>query len=75
MLATLVLYMTPKSALPGLQVVLSTSEKNVNIHLQRKTDRPDMVSYILSHKKSSPKTGMSEAEMIANSMAVIVGGE
>jgi hypothetical protein len=75
MLATLVLYMTPKSALPGLQVVLSTSEKNVNIHLQRKTDRPDMMSYILSHKKSSPETGMSEAEMIANSMAVIVGGE
>jgi hypothetical protein len=75
MLATLVSYMTPKSALAGLQSALSTSEKNVNIHLQRKTDRPDMVSYILSHNKSSPENGMSEAEMIANSMAAIVGGE
>jgi hypothetical protein len=64
--------MTPKSALPGLQVVLSISEKNVSIHLRH---LPDMMSYILSHKKSSPETGMSEAEMIANSMAVIVGGE
>jgi cytochrome P450 len=33
-----------------------------------------MVSYILSHNKSSPETGISEAEMIANTMAVIVGG-
>jgi cytochrome P450 len=73
-LATLVSYITPKSALAGLQLVLSTSEKNVKDRLQRKIDRPDMMSYILTHNKSSPETSMSEAEMISNSMAVIVGG-
>ena len=33
-----------------------------------------MMSYIISHNKSSPETSMSESEMIANSMAVIVAG-
>ncbi|PMD45048.1 cytochrome P450 [Hyaloscypha variabilis F] len=74
LLATFVSYITPKSALVGLQLVLSTSEKNVKIRLQRKTNRPDMMSYILSHNKTSPENSMSEAEMIANSMAIIVAG-
>jgi hypothetical protein len=66
--------MTPKSVLASLQLVLSISEQNVNNRLKRKTDSLDMVSYILSQNKSSPETGISEAEMIANTMAVIVGG-
>jgi len=73
-LATLVSYITPKSALAGLQLVLSTSEKNVKNCLKRKTDRPDMMSYILSHNEASPEASISEAEMIANSMAIIVAG-
>jgi cytochrome P450 len=74
MLVTLVSYITPKSALAGLQLVLSTSEKNVQNRLQRKTDRPDMMSYILSHNQTSPDARISESEIIANSMAVIVAG-
>lgn len=73
-LATLIAYITPKSALAGLQLVLSTSENNVRNRLRRKTEQPDMMSYILSHNKTSPETSMSEAEMIANSMAVIIAG-
>jgi cytochrome P450 len=74
MLATLVSYIMPKSALASLQLVLSTSEKNIQSRLQRKADRPDMMSYILSHNQTSPDTRISESEMIANSMAVIVAG-
>jgi cytochrome P450 len=73
-LATLVAYITPKSALAGLQLVLSTSEKNVIKRLQRKTELPDMMSYILSYNETTPESSMSEAEMIANSMAVIIAG-
>ncbi|KAE9375433.1 isotrichodermin C-15 hydroxylase [Stipitochalara longipes BDJ] len=73
-LATLVSYITPNSALAGLKLVLSTSEKNVKTRLQRKTDRPDMMYYILSHNKTSSETSMLEEEMIANSMAIVVAG-
>ncbi|KAE8452791.1 hypothetical protein EG329_013063 [Mollisiaceae sp. DMI_Dod_QoI] len=73
-LKTFVSWITPKSALAGLKLVLDTSEQNVKARLARKSDRPDMMSYILSHNESSPSTRMTEDEMIANSMAVIVGG-
>jgi cytochrome P450 len=73
-LKTLLSYITPASALAGLRLVLETSKKNVQAGLARKTDRPDMMSYILSHNETSPLTRMTEDEMIANSMAVIVAG-
>lgn len=67
-------YITPASALAGLKLVLDTSEQNVKARLARKTDRPDMMSYILSHNETSPSTRMTEEEMIANSVGIIVGG-
>ncbi|KAF8863522.1 cytochrome P450 [Acephala macrosclerotiorum] len=73
-LKTLVGYITPASALAGLKLVLDTSEQNVKARLAHKSNRPDMMSYILSHNQSSPSTAMTEEEMIANSMAVIVAG-
>ncbi|CZR53260.1 related to cytochrome P450 CYP3/CYP5/CYP6/CYP9 subfamilies [Phialocephala subalpina] len=73
-LKTLVGYITPASALAGLKLVLDTSKRNVKTRLARKSDRPDMMSYILAHNEFSPSTRMSEEEMIANSMAVIVAG-
>ena len=73
-LERLVSYITPKSALAGLNLVLSTSETNVKSRLRRKTDRADIMSYIMQHNTSSPETGISEAEMITNSMALIVAG-
>ncbi|KAH7407559.1 cytochrome P450 ClCP1 [Cadophora sp. MPI-SDFR-AT-0126] len=73
-LEKLVSYITPKSALAGLNLVLTTSEANVKSRLRRKPDRPDIMSYILQHNELSPETGMSEAEMIMNSMALIVAG-
>lgn len=65
---------TPASALAGLRLVIDTSAQNVKARLARKTDRPDMMSYILSNNESSPSTRMTQGEMIANSMTVIVGG-
>lgn len=73
-LNTLVSYVTPKSALAGLNLVLETSAENVRKRLERKTDRPDMMSYILAHNEANPSQSISEEEMMANSMALIIAG-
>lgn len=73
-LNTLVSYITPKLALEGLNLVLRTSAENVRTRLEKQTDRPDMMSYILAHNKSNPEDSLSEEEMAANSMALIIAG-
>ena len=42
--------------------------------LKLKTDRPDIMSYILAHNDASPDTRMSEPEMEFNSMALTIAG-
>lgn len=74
MLKALVVAITPSSAMWGLRMVLSTTEEKVKVRLNKKTERPDFISYILSHNDTSPSSKISEEEMIANSMALIVAG-
>lgn len=74
LLKNLLSHTTPAYGLTGLKLVLDTSEQNVKARLARKTDRPDMMSYLLSYNESSPSAPMAEEEMIANSLAIIVGG-
>jgi cytochrome P450 len=73
-LNTLISYITPKSALAGLNLVLRTSTENVRRRLESKTDRPDMMSSILAHNEANPSLSMSEEEMVANSMALVIAG-
>lgn len=73
-LNTLVSYITPKSALEGLNLVLTTSAENVRKRLESKAERPDMMSSILAHNDANPSQSLSEEEMVANSMALIIAG-
>jgi hypothetical protein len=70
----LIPYITPKSAMTGLSMVLSTASENVRVRLKSTTQRPDIMSYIFSHNKDIPTTGLSEGEMEANSMALVIAG-
>jgi len=70
----LIPYITPKSAMAALIMVMETGESNVKQRLSRKTDRKDVISYILANNESSPSTVMSEPEMVQNSTALIVAG-
>lgn len=74
LLNKLVSYFTPKFALEGLNLVLRTSAENVRNRLGSETDRPDIMSFILAHNEVNPSQALSEGEMVANSMALIIAG-
>lgn len=66
--------MMPASARASLELVLTTSKTNVENRLGRKTDRPDFMYYLMAYNEANPGTALSEAEIVANSMTLIVGG-
>ena len=63
---------TPKSALTGLNLMLTTSAENVRERLENDTDRPDMMSYVLAYDEANLSQSMSEEEMVANSLAIVI---
>ncbi|MCJ1240351.1 hypothetical protein MMC14_008353 [Varicellaria rhodocarpa] len=73
-LRDLAMYITPKSAMAGLNLVVSTSERNVKERLSRKASQPDFISYVLAHNETYPSAALSEQEIVANSTTLIVGG-
>ena len=73
-LNALVSFITPKSALAGLKFVLNMSAENVSKRLEITTERPDMMSYILAYNEANPSQSISEEEMIANSMTIVIAG-
>ncbi|MCJ1245733.1 hypothetical protein MMC30_002937 [Trapelia coarctata] len=73
-LRTVAQMFTPKSAMAGLNMVISTSERNVNERLLKKTESLDFMSYVMAHNKAHPSAALSEKEMVANSTTLIVGG-
>jgi cytochrome P450 len=70
----LLMKITPESAMADLQFALSTSHEKVQERLSRNSDRPDIISHIVAHNKTSPDIGLSQGEIEANSMAIIVAG-
>ncbi|KAK9427306.1 cytochrome P450 monooxygenase [Lipomyces doorenjongii] len=70
----LLMKITPESAMADLHFALSTTHEKVQERLSRESDRPDMISHIVAHNKASPGTGLSQGEIEANSMAIIVAG-
>jgi len=67
LLNALVPFMTPKSALAGLNEVFNTARRNVQARLRRETERPDMMTFM-------EKGDMSEEEIVSNSTVSIVAG-
>jgi cytochrome P450 len=65
---------TPKSAMSDLHSVLDTTHAKVKARLANPTERRDMISHVLEHNKTSPEMELSQGEIEANSMAIIVGG-
>jgi cytochrome P450 len=66
LLNALVPYVTPKSALAGLNLVFDTARENVRARLKRKMGRPDVMSFV--------ETGEMSEEIVANSTVLIVAG-
>ena len=69
----LIPYVTPKSAMAALHMVMETADSNVKQRLSRKTNRKDVILYVLAYNQSS-KPVVSEGEMIQNSTALIIAG-
>jgi cytochrome P450 len=70
----LVSILTPKSAMDGLNFVIDTSQINVRKRLASKSPRPDFMSYILAFNEETPSQALSNDEMVAASMTLIVAG-
>lgn len=65
---------TPESAMSDLHSVLDTTHTKVKARLAQPTERRDMISYVLEHNKTYPEMELTQGEIEANSMAIIVGG-
>ena len=66
--------MMPASSRASLEFVVRTSEKNVENRLGRRIDRPDFMYYLMAYNDANPSDTLSKAEIVANSMNLIVGG-
>lgn len=71
---SLLMKITPKSAMADLEFALSTAHEKVQERLSYESDRPDIIAHVIAHNKASPETGLSRGEIEANSMAIIVAG-
>ncbi|RDL34574.1 Cytochrome P450 ClCP1 [Venustampulla echinocandica] len=65
---------TPKSAMADLEQALATAHSKVKDRLSREPDHPDIMTHVIEHNKLSPETGLSQGEIEANSMAIVVAG-
>ena len=73
-LSTLISWITPKSALAGLKLVLSFGAEKVKARLECEVDKRDFMSSMIAHNTANPSTALSEEEMAANSTTLIIGG-
>lgn len=67
LLNALVPYVTPKSALAGLNLVFGMARENVQARLKMQTERPDVMSFM-------EKGDLTEEEIVSNSTVLIVAG-
>ncbi|PQE22673.1 cytochrome P450 1 protein [Rutstroemia sp. NJR-2017a BVV2] len=74
LLHTILMKITPASALRDLRQALETGHLKVQDRLQHDVDCRDIMSHVIDHNRSSPETGLSTGEIEMNSMAVIVAG-
>ncbi|KAL8665787.1 MAG: hypothetical protein Q9202_001909 [Teloschistes flavicans] len=73
-LAGLISWITPQSALAGLDLVKSVGASNVRACLERGSDGRDFMSCMMAHNTASPSASLSEQEMAATSTNLIIGG-
>ena len=59
---------------PPILAVVETAQRKVAERLSRKTDRPDMISYITSQSEAGLKQGLTPGEIEMNSFVVIAAG-
>lgn len=65
---------TPKSAMADLEQALATAHSKVKDRLSREPDHPDIMAHVIEHNKLSPEAALSQGEIEANSMAIVVAG-
>ncbi|KAF7941446.1 hypothetical protein BELL_0061g00170 [Botrytis elliptica] len=74
LLEAFLMKITPDSALRDLRQALETGHLKVQDRLSHDVDRPDIMSHIIDHNKSSAETALSMGEIEMNSMALIAAG-
>jgi cytochrome P450 len=71
-LTSLLMAITPKKVVEEGKAHMQLAVAQANKRLAMKTDRPDIMSYIIQH--NGKETGMSVEEIQANSYIIIIGG-
>ena len=73
-LPAVIAWLTPKSAMAGLDLIRSFGANNVKARLAREVDDRDFMSYMMAHNMTNPSSLISEEEMATNSANLIIGG-
>jgi cytochrome P450 len=64
----------PKSAFADLERALSHAHTKVKARLSRTPDHPDVMAHIVEYNQANPKVRLTDGEIEANSMAIVVAG-